>query len=204
MSDNECASCHNGCSDRYARQAERRGSLKDHIRFCDVGATVGTGSEHKAGVLEGNMNTIIMMRVKGKDTAELLVNQLSKTTIDRLTRVTSANDSADIDNKVHFTSKNEDRITTEAADLITVDHVMQLPKGQAFMLTKGSELYKVRFPLINDKADNIQIPEHVDEMCEEMKQRYQTSDEWWNFAHPMTASRLILTLVILTLASSVT
>jgi len=143
---------------------------------------VGTGSEHKAGVLEGNMNTIIMMRVKGKDTAELLVNQLSKTTIDRLTRVTSANDSADIDNKVHFTSKNEDRITTETADLITVDHVMQLPKGQAFMLTKGSELYKVRFPLINDKADNIQIPEHVDEMCEELKQRYQTSDEWWNFA----------------------
>ena len=144
--------------------------------------TVGTGSEHKAGVLEGNMNTLIMMRVKGKDTAELLVNQLSKTTIDRLTRVTSANDSADIDNKVHFTSKNEDRITTEAADLITVDHVMQLPKGQAFMLTKGSELYKVRFPLIDDRADSIQIPEHVEDMCEEMKQRYQTSENWWKYA----------------------
>ena len=145
--------------------------------------TVGTGSEHLAGVLEGNMNTLIMMRVKGEETARLLTDQLSKTTVDQLTRVTGANDNPDITTKIHFTSKNEDRITTSApCDLISAENVMQLPKGQAYMLTKGNELYKIRFPLLDDEQDDIQLPEHVEDMCEQMKNNYETGDEWWKFA----------------------
>lgn len=143
---------------------------------------VGTQNADKASVLEGNMNTLIMMRVKGKETAELLTDQIPQCQINSFTTVSGANDSSDVDNNIHFTSKNEDRRTAQDADLITVDNIMQQPKGQAYILQKGADLSHVRFPLINDKADDIDIPDYIEDMCAEMAAKYETGEAWWEFA----------------------
>ncbi|WP_052959656.1 type IV conjugative transfer system coupling protein TraD [Photobacterium kishitanii] len=143
---------------------------------------VGTQSPDKAAVLEGNMNTLIMMRVKGKQTAELLTDQIAKCQINQFTTVSGANDSSDVNNSIHFTSKNEDRRTSVETELISVENIMQQPKGQAFILQKGSKLSHVRFPLINDNADNIKLPSYLEDMCEEMATKYNTGNEWWKYA----------------------
>ncbi|TIE20726.1 conjugative coupling factor TraD, PFGI-1 class, partial [Legionella pneumophila] len=52
---------------------------------------------------------------------------------------------------VYFNTTNEDRVQTTAVPMIDVNDIISLPKGQAFALVNGGELYKVRIPLpVND------------------------------------------------------
>jgi hypothetical protein len=44
--------------------------------------------------------------------------------------------------------------------LIAADDLMQLPKGQAFCLLDGGQLYKLRFPL--PKNDMASMPDSVE------------------------------------------
>jgi len=44
---------------------------------------------------------------------------------------------------------------------------MQLPKGQAFCLLDGGQLYKVRFPL--PKNDMATMPESVEDIVDNLK-----------------------------------
>jgi hypothetical protein len=53
-----------------------------------------------------------------------------------------------------------------AADLVT------LPKGQAFALIDGGQLWKVRMPL-PDIADDQSLPEDVESIVEAMMQQYR-------------------------------
>jgi len=101
----------------------------------------GIGNEAKAGQIEGNFNTLIMLRVKTKKTAEFLTDQLSDVQVASLMAVTSARDSSDTESDTHFTSSNEDRITTETVPMLTPNNVISLPKGQAFALIEGGQLW---------------------------------------------------------------
>lgn len=133
--------------------------------------------ENLASVVYSNFNTLIMMRVKTKETAELLTNQLGEVYINNVTTVSGVNDNSNVDNKIHFTSKNEDRITTEKVPIVEADTIINLPKGQAFALLDGARLLKLRFPLLKDCSG--ELPPSIKQMYDVMADNYNTSQGWW-------------------------
>lgn len=141
---------------------------------------VRTGSEAKAAQMEGNFNAMVMMRVKTKDTAELLTDQLGTVEINSLTAVSGASDASDVGESIEFSSKNEDRLTAREVPILEPYNVMDLPKGHAFALVDGARLLKLRFPMIDDSKDNIKVPDYIEDLCADMARKYKTSDEWWN------------------------
>lgn len=108
---------------------------------------VALGSKAKAEVTEGNFNTLIMLRVKNEETANLLVKMLPEVGIVDHTQVSMVNDTPHGEDNIYFNTTNEDRVQTSSVPMIDVNDVISLPKGQAFVLVNGGELYKVRIPL---------------------------------------------------------
>lgn len=139
---------------------------------------VKVGSSAKAGQVQGNFNNIIMMRVRETKTAELITTQLPKVDIYKNTVVSGANDTPSPDVKTDFTSSTQDRISTESMPLLEPSELIQLPKGQAFVLIEGGVLYKVRMPL-PDSSDDALMPESITKLSEEMKKSYATGENWW-------------------------
>ncbi|MCW8444222.1 type IV conjugative transfer system coupling protein TraD [Fluoribacter gormanii] len=109
---------------------------------------VALGSRAKAEVSEGNFNTLIMMRVKNEETANLLVKVLPQVGVVGHTQVSMVNDTPHGDDGVYFNTTNEDRVQTSSVPMIGVDDIISLPKGQAYVLTNGSEIFKVRLALL--------------------------------------------------------
>ena len=144
--------------------------------WSDVEARLG--NKAKAGQVAGNFNTLIMLRVKELATAEMLTNQIDSCEINTVMEVSGVNDTADPGSTVDFTSKNEDRISVVETPLITPATIMALPKGQAFALLEGGNLWKVRMPLPS-LADDKNMPQNLEEISEQMKKRYLTNDHWW-------------------------
>ena len=67
--------------------------------------------------------------------------------------------------------------TIEPADVVS------LPKGQAFALLEGGQLWKVRMPLpLPDKHED--IPGSIAELAERMKRDYTTGEQWWTAVMP--------------------
>lgn len=144
--------------------------------WSDVEARIG--SKAKAGQVAGNFNTLIMLRVKELATAEMLTSQVDSCNVITVTEVSGVNDSADPSSKIDFTSTNQDRISVTEVPLITPANVMALPKGQAFALLEGGNLWKIRMPL-PAKSDDDMMPKNLREVADEMQRRYLTSDHWW-------------------------
>ena len=112
---------------------------------------VALGNKAKAEVTEGNFNTLIMLRVKNEETANLLVKSLPQVGVVGHTQVSMVNDTPHGEDGVYFNTTNEDRVQSTAVPMIEVNDIISLPKGQAFILVNGGELYKVRIPLpLND------------------------------------------------------
>lgn len=119
---------------------------------------VALGSRAMAEMTEGNLNTIIMLRVKNTDTAKVLTDILPKVDVVSHTQVSMVNDTPHGEDHVYFNTSNEDRVQMTAIPMLEPSDVCELPKGQAFVLVNGGELYKIRIPLpINDglAPDNI-------------------------------------------------
>ena len=144
--------------------------------WSDVEARIG--NKAKAGQIAGNFNTLIMLRVKELATAEMLTNQVDTCEVTTIMEVSGVNDSADPGSSVDFTSKNEDRISVTEMPMISPATVMALPKGQAFALLEGGNLWKIRMPLPS-KLDDDLIPKNLQEISKEMRKRYLTNDHWW-------------------------
>lgn len=112
---------------------------------------VALGSRAMAEVTEGNLNTLIILRPKNEETANLLVKLLPQVGIVGHTQVSMANDTPHGEDGVFFNTTNEDRVQITSVSMIEVNDIISLPKGQAFVLVNGGELYKVRIPLpVND------------------------------------------------------
>ncbi|HAT8248902.1 TPA: hypothetical protein GDC94_16925, partial [Legionella pneumophila] len=47
-----------------------------------------------------------------------------------------------------FNTTNEDQVQISSVPMIGVDDIVSLPKGQAFVLLHGNEIYKIRVPLL--------------------------------------------------------
>jgi conjugative coupling factor TraD (TOL family) len=135
----------------------------------------------KAGQVAGNFNSMIMLRVRETATAEMFTEQLRDVEIDHLMTVSGATDSSDIDNDLHFISKTEQRITTQQSKLIHPNDFVSLPKGQAFALLDGGKPYKIRLPLA-DPADLNDLPKNLMAMSSEMRERYTSSEDWYQFS----------------------
>tara|TARA_R110002167_G_scaffold204404_11_gene408592 strand:+ start:7976 stop:10024 length:2049 start_codon:yes stop_codon:yes gene_type:complete len=135
------------------------------------------GDTAKARQVEGNFNNLVMLRVKEKETAELLTNQLPEIEISQKMTVSGASDSSDTENDIDFTTNTQDRISALRVPMLEPSNVTSLPKGQAFCLLDGGHLWKVRFPLpVNDEDD---LPESIGELAKEMSKHYYTAEAWW-------------------------
>jgi hypothetical protein len=132
------------------------------------------GNKAKAGQVAGNFNTLIMLRVKELQTAEMLTAQLDSCEVSALMEVSGVSDSSDPWSPVDFSSTNEDRLSTTEVPLLSPANLMSLPKGQAFALLEGGQLWKLRLPL-PDASDDPYVPKRIDDIARAMQQRYQSS-----------------------------
>ncbi|MFG6656226.1 type IV conjugative transfer system coupling protein TraD [Scandinavium sp. M-37] len=141
----------------------------------------GIGSRAKAGQVIGNFNNLIMLRVRETATAELLTGQLHKVDVQTSTVVSGVTDSSDPGSGTDFTSNTQDRVSLISVPLIDPAAVIQLPKGQAFALLEGGQLWKVRMPL--PAADNdTMMPDNIAQLAASMEAHYHTGEKWWNNA----------------------
>ncbi len=136
-------------------------------------------SHAKAGQVMGNFNTLVMFRVKELATAELLTKQLPQVETNELMLVSSSQDSSDPGSGVDFTSRNEDRISVSRGPMIDTSDIVALPKGQAFVLMEGGQLYKVRMPLPAKDAGS-ELPHDLNRMDQAMRRDYVTAEHWWS------------------------
>ncbi len=145
--------------------------------WSDVEARIG--SRAKAGQIAGNFNTLIMLRVKEVATAELLTDQLPEMRVVSTLVSSSVSDINDPDDFADFSSRNEDRITTENARMLSPSELVQLPKGQAFALIHGGQLYKIRMPLPDASRDPL-MPVSLAAIGEEIRNRMDGRSHWMN------------------------
>ena len=144
--------------------------------WSDVEARIG--SHAKAGQVAGNFNTMLMLRVKELDTAAMLTEQLPRVEVFTLMSVSGVDDSSDPGSGVDFKSRNEDRISVSEVPMLTASDMVTLPKGQAFALLEGGQLWKIRIPLPDDRSD-IAMPGDFEEMATAMRRSYITNDHWY-------------------------
>ncbi|AAY93935.1 conjugative coupling factor TraD, PFGI-1 class [Pseudomonas protegens] len=140
----------------------------------DIEAKIG--SKAKAGQVIGNFNNLFMLRVRETATAELLTNQLPKVQIYNSTPASSANDS--LNGKTAFTSSSHDQLQATSVPMIEPAHVVGLPKGQAFALIEGGNLWKIRMPLPANDPDEV-MPGNLQDLAAGMRRSSAASLEWW-------------------------
>lgn len=147
----------------------------------DIEAKIGSAA--KAGQVIGNFNNLIMLRVRENRTAELLTKQLRTVNVQSRMIVSMASDNSNPDSDVDFTSSGGDRISTVQSAMIEPADIVNLPKGQAFALIEGGQLWKIRMPLpIPDKGKD--IPESILDIAKVMRDRYVTGEQWWQAVAP--------------------
>ena len=145
--------------------------------WSDVEARIG--NKAKAGQVAGNFNSLIMLRVKELETAEMLTEQLPSVEVFTLMSVSGVDDSSDPTSGVDFKSRNEDRISVSEVPMLTPAELVALPKGQAFALLEGGQLWKLRMPL-PDASHDPHMPADLDTLAEQMAASYRTADHWFD------------------------
>ncbi|MEA9578779.1 type IV conjugative transfer system coupling protein TraD [Xanthomonas nasturtii] len=143
----------------------------------DIEARIGNRA--KAGQVVGNFNNLIMLRVRETATAELLTRQLPKVEVFATSVTSGATDSSDPTGSTAFTSTTQDRIASTSVPLIEPAHVVALPKGQAFALMEGGNLWKVRMPLPAPDPDEV-MPRDLQALAGHMRQHYLEAGAWWD------------------------
>lgn len=147
----------------------------------DIEARIGSAA--KAGQVIGNFNNVIMLRVREERTARLLTDQLRKVNVANRMLVSMAGDNPDVDSSVDFTSSGGDRISTVQVPMLEPADVVSLPKGQAFALMEGGQLWKIRMPMpLPDKGKH--IPQGISDIAAGMRAKYHTGDQWWQAVMP--------------------
>lgn len=112
----------------------------------DISASFGSNTD-KAKMLIGNFGSLGMLRIQNLDTARVFTECLEQIAVRNSTPSTMSVDKPDKDNGELFTTYNTDTVSEAKEFIITENELFSLPKGQAFFLINGGELYKVRLPL---------------------------------------------------------
>ena len=147
--------------------------------LADIEARLGDRAQAQQTV--GNFNTLVMLRVKDPVTAALLTDQMRSVDVLSLTEVSGVSDSFDAETGIDFSSSNQDRLTTTRVPMLAPADVMGLPKGHAFALLEGGELWKLRMPLPDGRRDPKLAPD-IEAVIADMGARYTTNDTWWQLA----------------------
>lgn len=137
------------------------------------------GNHAKAGQVVGNFNNLIMLRVRETATAELMTNQLHDVDVLTSTVMSGVTDASSPDNGTDFTSNTMEHIGSASVPLIDPGALIQLPKGQAFALLEGGQLWKIRMPLPAADNDDL-MPSNIAQLVESMRANYHTGEQWWN------------------------
>lgn len=146
----------------------------------------------KAGQIIGNFNSLVMLRVKEPATAELLTRNLHEVSIYEVMALSNTTDNNDPNSTQDFSSSTGDRVTVKQKPLLSVADIMNLPKGQAFAMIEGGQLWKIRMPLpVEDKDD--MMPASLQELAQKMRDNYQTSENWWQGLHHYQPNKDIVT-----------
>ncbi|QLZ39663.1 type IV conjugative transfer system coupling protein TraD [Citrobacter sp. RHBSTW-00127] len=143
----------------------------------DIEARIGNAA--KTAQVQGNFNNLIMLRVRENRTAELLTTQLPQVEIYTKTLVSGHQDTADVNADQDFTSSTQDRVGTVKVPLLEPADIVTLPKGQAFALLEGGQLWKIRMPLPAGDDDDVLMPESIEKIAEEMRRSYHSGESWW-------------------------
>jgi conjugative coupling factor TraD (TOL family) len=130
----------------------------------DLGAAMG-GCSDKAKMLLGNFGTMTMLRVSNQDTAETFTRCLESIRTRFSTPSTMSNDKAGSENGELFSTYNTDTIAETNLPLVEVNDVFSLPKGEAFILCNGGEVYKIRIPLPKNDGS---APESIEALMGEV------------------------------------
>jgi len=159
--------------------------------WSDVEARLGNRA--KAGQVAGNFNTMIMLRVKELATARMLTDQLPNVDVLSLMSVSGVDDSSDPESGVDFRSRNEDRISVSEVPLLGVAELVTLPKGQAFAMFSGGQLWKLRMPM-SPAIPDAALPDTLNRVADDMARCYITNDHWYRqrehwWLHGSTAAR---------------
>ena len=151
----------------------------------------GLGNRARAGQVTGNVtNTIIMLRVADLETAKLLTERLGKVEVNALMLVSGTHDSSTPESPVDFTSSTQERISGQTVPMLEPGHLMKLPRGQAFVLMEGGQLYKLRLPLSHSGEQT--LPSDLAAIARDMARRYRSvpTGEWASFEESVDLSRL--------------
>ncbi|MCX8967271.1 type IV conjugative transfer system coupling protein TraD [Erwinia psidii] len=143
----------------------------------DIEARIGSAA--KTAQVQGNFNNLIMLRVRENRTAELLTTQLPQVEIYTKTLVSGHQDVADVEAGQDFTSSTQDRVGTVKVPLLEPADIVTLPKGQAFALLEGGQLWKIRMPLPAGDMDDVLMPESIASLAEAMRRNYHSGESWW-------------------------
>ncbi len=111
----------------------------------------------------------------------MLTEQLPKVEVFTLMSVSGVDDSSEPGSGVDFKSRNEDRISVSEVPMLTPAELITLPKGQAFALLEGGQLWKIRIPL---PAADPNMPDTLSEIANEMERTYVTNDHWYRVEEP--------------------
>lgn len=146
--------------------------------WSDVIARLGNTAQ--AGQVAGNLNSLVMLRTLEYETIEMLTKRLRQVDVSHATDLSGSTDVSDPDANTSFTSRTEQRVTSQRVERIHPNDVIQLPKGQAFTLTEGGKLSKIRLPL-PDTSDLEDLPPTIAAMAQDMSDNYRSDANWYHF-----------------------
>jgi conjugal transfer pilus assembly protein TraD len=138
--------------------------------WSDVEAKIGNRA--KAAQIGGNLNSLIMLRVKTTDTAEILTEQLPEVEVSKIASDSRTTDVQNPDDFADFGSSSGDVVRSYKVPMLRPSDLTSLPKGQAFALLDGGQLAKVRLPLAVESVDDVHWPESLFKVFDGMHEQY--------------------------------
>ncbi|PQK87710.1 type IV conjugative transfer system coupling protein TraD [Pantoea ananatis] len=143
----------------------------------DIEARIGNSA--KASQVIGNFNSLVMLRVKEKNTAMLLTDQLPEVGVYQKTLTSGVTDVSRPGEGTDFNSNVSDQVTLVKVPMISPSDIINLPKGQAFALLEGGRLWKIRMPLpVSDESDRF-MPASLKQLADTMEKNYRSGESWW-------------------------
>ncbi|WP_205959051.1 type IV conjugative transfer system coupling protein TraD [Pantoea stewartii] len=143
----------------------------------DIEARIGNAA--KASQVIGNFNSLVMLRVREKNTAMLMTDQLPEVGVYQKTLTSGVTDVSRPGEGTDFNSNVSDQVTLVKVPMISPSDVINLPKGQAFALLEGGRLWKIRMPLpVSDDSDRF-MPASLKQLADTMEKNYHSGESWW-------------------------
>ena len=144
--------------------------------WSDVNAKLG--DEAKSGQVAGNLNNRFYLRVRELDTAKMLTDMVEEVEIKNVQSVATSQDSPDPGTRVDFSSSSQDRVVPERLPMIDPSDIINLPKGQAFAVLDGNNIWKIRLPL-TPTATETHLPKDLEAVASDMRAKYETGENYF-------------------------